>query len=165
MKLALLVVATLVMQRVLGLPGLPAWAVELQLPVVWVVGPAMLRHDAHWVPLAILLGLAADAVTGQPVIGPGGIAWSAAAVCLTGLASVIADRSPKAWAVFGAAGALLTVVGVQLALWPLGLAHMPTTGYLLRTALLTGAWCGLVGLVLHLDLPERLERHRARRLR
>ncbi len=84
----------------------------------------------------------------EPVVGPGGIAWSAAAVALYALAGVVADRSAKAWAGFGAVGAAVIFVVHHLALFPLGLAPSFTAMHLIRTTLLTGAWCGLVKIVI-----------------
>ena len=158
------VVLTLLVQRVLGMPGLPAWSADVMVPVVWVVALTLLRGERNWPVEALLIGLAWD-VLFEPVIGPGGIGWSAAALALNGLATVVADRSPRAWAGFGAVAALLIVTIHRLALLPLGFSFSLTLTESIRTALLSGAWCGTVGLVLGLDLPKSWRAYRARRLR
>ena len=101
----------------------------------------------------------------EPVVGPGGIAWSAAALALNGLAGVVADRSPKAWAGFGVAAAVIVTLVHHLAVLPLGLGSSLSAAQVLRTAVFTGAWCGLVGLVFALNVPQRWRALRARRLR
>jgi hypothetical protein len=159
-----LIAATLLAQCVLGLPGIPYWAAELIVPVVWVVAPCLLHHDQGWPYQALGIGLAWDILL-EPIIGPGGIAWSAAALVCSGLAIVVADRSPRAWIAFGAIAAAAILVVRQLALLPLGQAEPLQWLSLLRSMLLTGAWCGLVNWVILLDLPRRWRQHRARRLR
>ena len=77
-----------------------------------------------------------------------------------GLGTVIADRSPRAWAVFAVVGTVVVVLARQLALLPLGQAHAMVWMSLLRSALLTGAWCGLVGWVLQMNLPARWQQYR-----
>ena len=84
---------------------------------------------------------------------------------LYGLASVVADRSPKAWAALGAVGAVVVTVVLRLAVLPLGMAFSVTTPQLVWTALLTGLWCGLVGLVLALDFSKHWHAYRVRKLR
>ena len=163
-KLVLPALLTLLGQRFLGMPGLPRWSADLVLPVIWLVAAALLRKERPWPLEALLLGLAWDALM-APVIGPGGIAWTAAALTLNQLATVVADRSPKAWAGFGAVGALAVVMVHQLAMLPLGFELSATLPQLLRTALLSGGWCGAVGIVLGLDLPQRWRVLRARKLR
>jgi hypothetical protein len=158
------VVLTLLVQRALGMPGLPSWSADVLVPVVWVVALSLLRSERPWPVDALFIGLAWD-VLFEPVIGPGGIAWSAAALALNGLATVVADRTPRAWAGFGAVAAVLIVTLHRLALLPLGFSLSLTPTEVIRTALLSGAWCGVVGLVLGLDLPKSWRTYRARRLR
>lgn len=158
------VILTLLVQRVLGMPGLPGWAADVLVPAVWVVAAALRRTERPWPVEALLIGLGWDLLF-EPVIGPGAIAWSAAALALNGLAAVVADRSPRAWAGFGAVGSLVIEVVHRLALVPLGFELSLTISGSLRAALLTGAWCGTVGLILGLDLPKHWRTYRARRLR
>lgn len=165
MKTVALVVATLVVQRLFGLPGAPAWLAQLELTTVWVVAPALRRHDTSWVLATVLLGIGWDVALDQPVIGPGGIAWSAAALVVAALTSVVADRSPKAWLACGAVAAVVATLGLEVARLPLGLAALPTTGSLVRTAVLSAAWCGLVGWLSEVDFAARWHDHRSRRLR
>ena len=162
--LVLAVVLTLLVQRMLGMPGLPVWTGDVLVPVVWLVALALGRSERAWPTEALLIGLAWDLLF-EPVIGPGAIAWSAAALALEGLAAVVADRSPKAWAGFGAVGAVLILAVHRLALLPLGLSAAIDPLELVRTALLSGAWCGAVGMVLALDPPKLWRTYRARRLR
>lgn len=165
MVIALLVVLTMAVQVALTAPGSPVWAAEVLLPMVWIVGPAMRLHSPRWSYLALALGLGWDLVLGEVVIGPGGIAWSAAALATFSAAGIVADRSPRAWFGLGAAGALVFLSVRYLALLPLGLATPIPWSTLVRSPLLTGAWCGLVGVVLALDLPARYRQRRARKLR
>jgi hypothetical protein len=163
-KTALLVAATLLLQYLLGLPGMPHWSVDLMVPMVWVVGPSLLRHERQWPYLALTVGLAWDLLL-EPIVGPGGIAWSASALVCWGLAVVVADRSPRAWFAFGAVGAAVVILVRQLALLPLGQAAPLLWVSLFRSILLTGIWCGMVSWIIVLDLPQRWRRYRARRLR
>jgi len=78
---------------------------------------------------------------------------------------LFADRSPRAWFVFGALGAGLMIVVRHLCLIPLGLATDLTLRYILTSVVLTSCWCGLVGCVIALDLPTRWIARRARKLR
>jgi hypothetical protein len=158
------VVLTLLVQRMLGMPGLPVWAGDLLVPVVWLVALALRRSERAWPTEALLIGLAWDLLF-EPVVGPGAIAWSAAALALDSLAAVAADRSPRAWAGFGAVGAVLILVVHRLALLPLGFGGSINPAELVRTAVLSGAWCGAVGMVLALDPPKLWRAYRARRLR
>ena len=162
--LVLAVVLTLLVQRMLGMPGLPVWTSDVLVPVVWLVALALRRSERAWPTEALLIGLGWDLLF-EPVIGPGAIAWSAAGLALQGLAAVVADRSPKAWAGFGAVGAALILAVHRLALLPLGLSAAIDPLELVRTALLSGAWCGAVGMVLALDPPKLWRTYRARRLR
>ena len=162
-RTVILVVLTLAVQRVLGMPGLPVWTAEILLPAVWLVAPALRRHDRRWIYSAVLLGLGWDLLL-EPVTGPGGIAWSAAALSLSALAGVVADRSPRAWAGFGVICALVVIIARRLAYLPLGMAMHLTPIHIARCAILTGAWCGLVGILLALDLPARWREYRVRKL-
>jgi hypothetical protein len=163
-KLVFLAVAALVAQRMLGWPGLPSWAVLPMLPMAIVVGIALTTHDRRWPIHALLLGLVWDLML-ESVIGPGGIAWSAAGLVLAFAASVVADRSSRAWFAGGAVGASTVIVARQLALLPLGLATRITAGPAILTVLATAVWCGFVGWLIALDLPSQWQRYRARRLR
>lgn len=163
-KVLLLVLLTLLAQRLMGMPGLPPWTAEIILPSVWLVAVAFSRKERGWPYDALALGLAWD-VLFEPVIGPGGIAWSAACLGLYSLAAVVADRTPKAWVGFGVVGVSIIFVVQKAALLPLGFELSFSLGHWLRTALLTGAWCGLVGLALAFDLPSRWRTNRARKLR
>ncbi len=164
LKLLLPVVLTLLVQRMLGMPGMPPWTTEVLLPVVWIVAAALLQKERGWPYEALLLGLAWD-VLFEPVIGPGGIAWSAACLALYALAGVVADRSPKAWAGFGLVGAAAVILVQMAATVPLGLPLSLSLGHWLRSVVFTGLWCGLVGAVLVLDLPGQWRSYRARTLR
>ena len=164
MKTAALVVVAMVVQVALGWPPAPGWLSAILLPMVFIVAPPMLIAERRWPHGAIVLGLLWDLVF-EPVIGPGAIAWSAAAVALSALAPLVADRSPRAWFAFGAIGAALMIVVRHLALLPLGLASDLTTRSLLTSVFLTSIWCGLVGWIIALDLPSRWRAHRARKLR
>jgi len=155
---------TLVSQRVLGMPGMPAWFGYLILPMIWIVAASLARKERHWPYEALLLGLAWDLLFG-PVVGPGGIAWTAACLSLYGLASVVADRSPKAWAAFGAVGAVVVILVQRLAVMPLGLASVFTINQLALSALFTGLWCGFIGAVLALDLGKHWRAYHVRKLR
>jgi hypothetical protein len=164
LKIAVLAVLTLVLQRALGMPGMPTWFGHLILPMIWIVAASLLRKERHWPYEALLLGLAWDLLFG-PVVGPGGIAWTAACLSLYGLASVVADRSPKAWAAFGSVGAVVVILVQRLAVMPLGLASFLTFSQLAWSAILTGLWCGFVGTVLALDLGKHWRAYRVRTLR
>jgi cell shape-determining protein MreD len=163
-RIFFLAVVTLILQRVLGLPGMPAWFGHLLLPMIWIVAASLVRKERHWPYEALLLGLAWDLLFG-PVVGPGGIAWTAACLSLYGLASVVADRSPKAWTAFGAVGTVVVILVQRLAVMPLGLESFLTVRQLMWSAILTGLWCGLVGLVLALDLGKHWRAHQVRKLR
>lgn len=165
LRLVLLVLVTLIGQRLLGTPGLPAWASEINLVSVWIVASSLRSEQRGWPYGALILGLAWDLILEQPAIGPGAIAWSAAALGLTALAGFVADRSPTAWAGFGALAAPVVMVVDYLALLPLGIEYSMTGGQLLRTAVFSGLWCGLVALVLAIDVPKHLRDLRVRKLR
>ncbi len=143
--------------------GLPAWSADILLPTVWIVAPPLLHRQPRWPYHALLLGLGWDLLL-EPVVGPGGIAWSAAALAVSALAGLVAHRSARAWAGFGAA-AVLTVFAIRyIACLPLRLATMPSVEHLVRSIVFTALWCGLVGWLIGLDLPTRWQRYRARRL-
>ena len=163
-RLIVPVLLTLLVQRMLGMPGLPPWTGEILLPMVWVVAAALMVRERTWPWEALVLGIVWDLLL-EPVVGPGGIAWSAAGVALYALAGVVADRSARAWAGFGVLGAIVVFVTHYLALLPLGLAPTLTATHLIRTALFTGAWCGLVKIVLALNLPSQWRAYRVRKLR
>jgi hypothetical protein len=162
--MVLLVGAALAVQAALGWPTWPAFLAAVLLPMVFIVGPPLLIEERRWPHSAIALGLAWDLVL-EPVVGPGAIAWSAAAVVVGVLIPLVADRSPRAWFAFGGIGALVMIVMRHLALLPLGLATELGWRYVALSVALTGAWCGLVGWVIALDLPSRWRAHRARKLR
>jgi hypothetical protein len=164
MKIVLLMVATLIVQVAFGWPGAPAWLSMVLLPMAFIVAPPMLLAESRWPHFALLLGLLWDLLL-EPVVGPGAIAWSAAAVVLFILVPLVADRSPRAWLAFGALGTVVLVSVRNLALIPLGLATDLTIRSLLLSALLTSVWCGLVGWIIAMDLPARWRSHRARKLR
>ena len=159
-----LALLTLIAQRLLGAPGLPMWLSEINLPTVLIVAASLRGREWRWPYGALLLGLGWDLLL-EPVVGPGGVAWSAAALCLLALAFFVADRSAKAWAVFGAVGALVVTLVHEVALLPLGLGTSMTVPHLVRTTILSGLWCGLVNVVLVLDIPTRWRAHRVRKLR
>ena len=163
-KIAVLAAVTLAFQRILVMPGMPAWFGHFILPIIWIVAASLVRKERHWPYEALLLGLAWDLLFG-PVVGPGGIAWTAACLSLYGLASVVADRSPKAWAAFGAVGTVVVILVQRLAVMPLGLAGFFTFRQLALSAVLTGLWCGCVGAVLALDLGKHWRAYHVRKLR
>lgn len=163
-RIVLLSILTLVVQRILGMPGLPSWPPEILLPAVWIVAPPLLHHERGWPYHALFLGLGWDLLL-EPVVGPGGIAWTAAALSMYALAGLVADRSAKAWVGFGAVCAAVVIVVRHLALFPLGLAAPLSLQHAVRSILLTALWCGFVGVVVSLDLPARWRRYKTRRLR
>jgi hypothetical protein len=164
MKSVALALLALFAQRLLGLPGLPSWSSEILLPMALIVAMSLKRHERQWPYGALLLGLGWDAVL-EPVVGPGGIAWSAAALCLSAASRLVADRSPKAWVGFGAVGTVVVLVVQWFALLPLGLGTSWNPPSMLRTVLFTALWCGAVGTISRLDLPTHWRAYRARRLR
>ncbi len=164
MRTVLLVAVCLIAQIALGWPESPVWLSAILLPMVFVVGPPLLFEERRWPHFALALGLAWDLVL-EPVIGPGAIAWSAAAVAVSIVVPLVADRSPRAWVAFGALGAAIMIVVRHLALMPLGLATDLTGRYLLSSVALTSLWCGLIGSIIALDLPARWRSHRSRKLR
>lgn len=164
MNTAFLLVVIFVAQVVLGWPVSPGWLSTILLPMVFVVGPPLLMQERRWPHFALLLGLVWDLLF-EPVIGPGAIAWSAAAVAVSAVAPLVADRSPRAWWAFGALGAGLMIVVRHIALIPLGVSTDLTWRYLLFSIGLTSLWCGVVGWVIALDLPSRWRARRARKLR
>ncbi len=164
MNTTFLLVVIFVAQVVLGWPVSPGWLSTILLPMVFVVGPPLLMEERRWPRFALLLGLVWDLLF-EPVIGPGAIAWSAAAVAVSAVAPLVADRSPRAWSAFGALGAGLMILVRHIALIPLGMSTDLTWRYLLFSIGLTSLWCGVVGWVIALDLPSRWRARRARKLR
>jgi hypothetical protein len=164
LRLIVLFVATMIGQRFLGSPALPAWCAEIQLLVVWLVAASLTLQTRRWIYWAAVLGIGWD-LLGQPVIGPGGIAWSAAALALSVLSVIVADRTFKAWAIFGAVAAIVVVTIHALAVLPLGFERSLTAVRILRAAVLSGLWCGAVGAVLAVDFPKYWRAYRLRRLR
>jgi hypothetical protein len=132
--------------------------------MVFVVVPPLLREERRWPHTALALGLAWDVVL-EPVVGPGAIAWSAAAVAVGAVVPLVADRSARAWLASGAFGALVFVLVRHLARLPLGLPSDFSWRWLLSAMVLTALWCGAVGWSIALDLPTRWRTHRARKLR
>jgi hypothetical protein len=164
MIMAVLAVATLTLQVAMGLPSAPAFLAAILLPMVFIIAPPLLLADRRWPHFALALGLAWDLML-EPVVGPGTIAWSAAAVAVGAVVPLVADRSPKAWVVFGAFGTAMVILVRALALMPLGLATGLTSRSVLTSVVLTAVWCGLVGWIIALDLPSRWRAYRARKLR
>lgn len=164
LQIAALVVVTLIMQRIFGVPGMPKPFSFIILPMVWIVALSLIRKERHWPYEALILGLAWDLLLG-PVVGPGGIAWTAACLGLYALAAVVADRSPKAWAAFGAVGAVVVILVQRLAEVPLGLSTSLTLEDVIWSSLLTGLWCGVAGTAVALDFGKRWRAYRVRKLR
>ena len=164
MKVFLVVILSLLVQRSLGWPGLPSWTGEILVPMAFIVALPMLHTRRRWPLAGLLVGLGWDLLM-EGVIGPGGIAWSAASLALGAAADVVADRKARAWAAAGAFGALVVEVMRYLSLLPLGFTTALTLPHLLRTMLFTGMWCGLVGWIYLLDLPARWRDYRSRTLR
>ncbi len=164
MKMVILVAVTFVAQLALGWPIEPTWLSTILLPIIFIVAPPLLMEERRWPHFALVLGLAWDLVF-EPVVGPGAIAWSAAAVAVSAIVPLFADRSPRAWFAFGALGATLMIVVRHVCLIPLGLSTDLTWRYVLMSSVLTSFWCGFVGWVIALDLPTRWNARRARKLR
>lgn len=164
MTTVILAAATLVLQRVLTHPGLPSLAGAIWVPLVWLVW-APLKEERRWPLWALVtLGLAWDVVM-EPVIGPGGISWSAAGLTVAWIAARIADRSPAAWAGAGALAGGLVLLIRQLCFLPLGLKLAPAWPGAVKVVLLAALWCGAVGTVAGIDAPGAWRRFRRRRLR
>jgi cell shape-determining protein MreD len=155
---------TFLAQALLGVPGAPAWLVDLMLPVPWLLAPILLEQRISIFGIGLCLGLAWDLVTGS-VVGPGAIAWSAAGLIFDRSAQFIADRSAVVWGAFGAACAVLVIVIRGAALLPLGLHSGLEWHWMIRSALLTGAWSAAVGWTIRADLPARWAAYRQRKLR
>jgi hypothetical protein len=163
-KVISLAALTLIAQRAVGTPGLPMWPSEILFPTAVIVAAVLRSRERHWPYEALLLGLGWDLLL-EPVVGPSGIAWSAAALCLQTLASIVANRSTTAWMSFGAVAAFVITLVHELTLLPLGLGTSMTVPHLVRTIILSGLWCGLVNTVLVLDIPARWRTYRVRKLR
>ncbi len=163
MKLGAAVVGTLVLQRLLGTPGIPGWLSLSLLPMVWLVALPMLHRRVNPVVLGVLTGLGWDLLL-EPVVGPGGIAWSAAALAVAWVTGRIAHRSPGAWGGLGVLGVLVFTGFRFLAHLPLGIATPPVPLHVAAGALSTGIWCAAAGWLATADLPGRWRRLRTRRL-
>ena len=88
----------------------------------------------------------------EPVIGPGGIAWSAGALVINRLAGIVADRSARAWFAFGAVGTATVTLVHRLALLPLGITEPWRWIDLVLSLGLTALWCGTVGWIRALEV-------------
>jgi hypothetical protein len=161
---ALLIAVTLLLQRMLGAPGGPLWSGLVVLPAAWIAGPALRSAGPRWVWVAVVIGLGWDLLM-EPIVGPGAIAWSAAALATIRLAGIVADRSPKAWFAFGGLAAAVMLIVQRLALLPLGIDAGWRLTDLGLSVVATGAWCGAVGWIISLDVPTRWRAWRARKLR
>ncbi|MCP4899235.1 MAG: hypothetical protein GY906_19905 [bacterium] len=161
----ILVLAAFFLQWILGSPWLPGWLGEIWVPMVWLVSRPLRQRDRGVFLMGVGIGICWDLFFEQQVIGPGGIAWSAAALAVQGTALVLVDRSPRAWAGLGALAAFVALAVRQLAYLPLGLPLTFWSPATLRICVLTAIWCGLVGWSLQLDLGARWQDYRARRLR
>jgi hypothetical protein len=159
-----LVALALAAQVMLGWPTWPDWMPLILLPMVFVVGPPLLVEERRWPHSALAIGLAWDLVL-EPVVGPGAIAWSAAAVLVSTVVPLVADRSAKAWFAFGALGAAVMLVVRHLALLPLGVASPLSWRFVVLTVVFSATWCALVGWLYGLDLSARWRSFRARKLR
>ena len=164
MKLALGVVGTLLLQRALGWPGIPPGATLILLPMPFIVASRISAREARWPWLGLAVGLGWDVMVASPVIGPGGIAWSAAGAVVGGVTAVVADRSAKMWFLLGGLGAAVVLVVQEVALLPLGLASPPHPATVATIALTTALWCAAVGAVRTASLAARWRRWRARKL-
>ncbi len=133
-------------------------------PMIWLVSHPLRQRDRGVFLLGLVLGISWD-ILFEPVIGPGGIAWSASALVVQATAVVLVDRSPRAWAGLGGLAALVFLAVRKLAMVPLGASLPLWSVATLRTCLFTAIWCGLVGWALHLGLPARWKNYRARLLR
>ena len=87
-------------------------------------------------------------------------------------ALVLLDATALLGTILGAAGIIGLAVGAlvitlvqEVALLPLGFGLSVTVSHLVRTAALSGLWCGLVSAVKALDIPRRWRAYRVRRLR
>jgi len=81
------------------------------------------------------------------------------------LASIVADRSPKAWLAFGAVATAIVILVHRLALLPLGVIRPVRWTDLALSVAATALWCFVVGWIRSLDLPKRWRARRARTLR
>jgi hypothetical protein len=133
--------------------------------VVWLVYRPLRDHDEGVFFVGLILGLVWDVVLGEPLIGPGGISWSAAALAVRGMASLLVDRSPRAWVAFGALATVVVLVTRWIALLPLGYSYPIWNLASLEVVAFTGLWCGVIGWLLRLDVQTRWNEYRVRRLR
>ncbi len=163
-KIVMLLAVAFAAQAALGLPGAWSMAAALLLPMPWVVGPPLLTTDRRWYVASFFVGLVWDALF-EPVIGPGAIAWSAAALLSWSYAGFVTDRSPRSWFVLGAAGSLTVVWLRGISLIPLGIDAFASWPWLVASIALTALWCGVVGWVISMDIPRRWRVYRSRTLR
>lgn len=164
MILAAAVILSFVAQWILGMPSLPTWAQGIMIPMVWIVAPPMRHHSEHVFVIGLGLGLAWDLLF-EPVVGPGAIAWSAAALIVAWTVRRIGEHSALSWGLLGAGGALLVVAFRVVVQAPLGMASPPSPLLVATGALGTGLWCSWVAWILGMDLPGRIRRYRRSRLR
>jgi len=162
-KWLVMAAATFVAQRLLGAPGLPWWTAAPLLPAVWLIVPTVRTERASPLAIGLAVGLTWDLVM-EPVIGPGGIAWSAAALVVAWIAARFGDRSPKMWGLFGLIAAAVIVVVRHFALALVGGAPAVAEEAIAARIVLTAAWCWLVAAVAAADLPTRWRKFRRRRL-
>ena len=164
MTVFLALVATFLLQALVGVPGAPGWMMDVILPAPWLIVPILLDQRVSVFSVGLGLGLAWDLVTGS-VVGPGAIAWSATGLMLEQSSQFIADRSPLTWGAFGSACAASLIAVRGLALVPLGLDPGWGWIHLVRSALLTGVLCTATGWTIRADLTARWVAYRRRRLR
>ncbi len=164
LKIFALVTVTLAAQRLLGHPQAWPVAAALLFPMPWIVGPPLQELDHRWYWLSFGIGFGWDLLF-EPVIGPGVIAWSAAALMTWFGCSVVAERRGRAWFAFGVGGTLVFWLIRSVCYLPLDLPGTPTWSWVGISVILTGVWCALVHGVIALKLPERWQQHRTRRLR
>ncbi len=157
-------IVTYLVQGLFGIPGSPAWLVDLMLPVPWLLAPVLLGRRVSVFGLGLALGLAWDLVTGS-IVGPGAIAWSAAGLAVDRSSQVIADRSVLAWGAFGMVCAALAIMLRQVALLPLGEDGGWGWYRLARSVVLTGVLSAAVGWMIQLDLIARWKLYQRRKLR
>lgn len=164
MKLAVAAVLSFVVQWILGMPVFPAWAQGVLLPMVWVVGPPMRHRTQHVFLTGLGLGLTWDLLF-EPIVGPGAIAWSAAALIVAWTVRRVGKHSVLSWGLLGAGGTVLVAGFRFLALIPLGRAVPPPLVQIAAGTAGTGLLCAVAVLILGMDLSGRVRRYRRGRLR
>ncbi len=164
MKLAVAVVLSYVVQWILGMPAFPTWAQGVLLPMVWVVGPPMRHSTRHVFLTGLGLGLAWDLLF-EPIVGPGAIAWSAAALIVAWTVRRVGKHSALSWGLLGAGGTALVAGCRFLSLLPLGRAASPPLVQIAAGTVGTGLVCSVAALILGMNLPGRIRRYRRGRLR